>query len=144
MPLCELHSHNPLVCFASRFTLKLFIYLSQTSAKTHTHTHPSDTILSSFVVPTSESPFTGPQEEGIYAKQAQCTNLTSTFTYAEQIHAHTYIHVHARCKRTRFFSPIVSQMKACQLLQQFYRRLCCCHCMQISNLLKMNSFPIKK
>lgn len=84
-----MHSHNPLVYFAWRFTLKLLFFFICLRHQPK-HTQPSDTILSSFVVRTCESPFTGPQEEGIYAKQAQCTNLTSTFTYTVRSDLHTF------------------------------------------------------
>ena len=113
--------------------LVVFPYATDNSQNTHTQ---SEAQYNPPLLSLSTSPFTGPQEEGIYAKQAQCTNMTSTFT-------HMFISTHA-CTCTSSFSQSVSQMKMCQLLQQFYSRFHCYHFMQISNLFEINAFPHQK
>lgn len=46
---------------------------------THTHAHNQTTFLS----PAHEAPFKrGLQEDGVYAKQVRCANLTSALTHA--------------------------------------------------------------
>lgn len=81
---------------------------------THTHAHNQTTFLS----PAHEAPFKrGLQEDGVYAKQVRCANLTSALTHA-CVHADiTCTHTSARALPL----PTVSQMKAWQLSQQFSR-----------------------
>lgn len=94
--------------FSSSFSLhrlevhiKSFSHMPQTTAKhtrahTHIHTQSNPPLLSH-----TTSPFTGPQEKGIYSKQAQWTNIEihrqaqPHICSSLHIHAHTHRHAQA-------------------------------------------------
>ena len=134
MPSCEILSHHLLVSVAWRFTLNRFpICLRQqphththththTNARTHIHTH-THTLRHNLILLYCPNPHLlsrGPQEEGIYAKQE--IHRQAHLHICSNPHTRANTHTHTQTSTcTSSSSPVVSQMKRCQLLHRFYR-----------------------
>ncbi len=144
MPLCEMLSHRLLVSIAWRFTLNLFPYASDNSCNTHTHTH-THTLRHNLILLYCPHPHLLSQgrRRKTFMQSRPSALIWKYYTdKCIRTYVHIYTHTHTRVHTcTSSVSPIVFQMKTCQLLQQFYRRLHCYHRMQILNLSEMNAFP---
>ncbi len=144
------------VAFSSSFSrhrlevhIKSVFHMLQPTAKTHTHTH-THTLRHNLILLYCPQPHLLSQGR---RRKAFMQNRPSALIWRctdKRIHTHcmfisTHTHIQARARTyTRSVSPVVSQMKRCQLLQQFYRGFHRYHRMQISNLFEIKCLPIKK
>ena len=145
MPLCEMLSHHVLASVASRFTLSHFPICLRQTTKTHTHTR-THTLRHNLILLYCPHPHLlshGRRRKAFMQNRPQCTNRE--IHRQAQSHIYSYLQTRTRTRtHTSSFSPVVSQMKTCQWLQQFYSRFHFYRCMQIPNLLEINAFPSKK